>query len=357
MAEDDFGEKTEAPTPRRRQEARDRGQLGLSNDLTAAVALLAAVWLLRQFGPVLLGGLLDLVRQIERANDVRTETLPETLPRIAAAAAPLVLPFLLLMVLVTLMSTLTQSRGAFTWKMLRPKLSQLSPLAGVKRLFSTRSLARTGFGLLKMMCVGAVAYWTIAADVPRVLAVGQLTTGGIVSLSADVLYRLCMRAGAALVVLGLLDWLYQRWTLERSLKMSKQEIKEEMKRMEGDPHVKQRLRKMQLKLAMQRLAMDVPKADFVVTNPTEYAVAIQYDDATMAAPKVIAKGKDFLALRIRQLAEQHEIPVLERPPLARALYAAVEVGHEVPPAFYRAVAELLAYVYELSGRAPAMARA
>jgi flagellar biosynthetic protein FlhB len=154
-----------------------------------------------------------------------------------------------------------------------------------------------------------------------------------------------------LLVLGIADYLWQRCKLERQLRMTKQEVREELKRMEGDPLLKQRRRQIQTRLAMQRVQREVPRADVVVTNPTEYAIALRYDEATMGAPRVTAKGRDLLAERIRQLARQHGVPVVERPPLARALYAAVEVGHEVPPAFYRAVAEVLAFVYQLSRRA------
>ncbi|HRS26653.1 MAG TPA: EscU/YscU/HrcU family type III secretion system export apparatus switch protein, partial [Phycisphaerae bacterium] len=173
---------------------------------------------------------------------------------------------------------------------------------------------------------------------------------GIVQMSAALLYKLALRLGLTLLVLALLDYWYQRWNWWRRLKMTKQEVRDELKRMEGDPQMRHRRRQLQMRLALQRVGIDVPKADVVVTNPTEYAVALKYDEATMTAPRVMAKGKDLLAARIRQVAQQHRIPIVQRPPLARALYAAVEVGQEVPPAYYRAVAEVLAYVYRITGK-------
>jgi flagellar biosynthetic protein FlhB len=185
------------------------------------------------------------------------------------------------------------------------------------------------------------------------LSAGALDAPATYALGCHLVYRLAVRLGLVLLVLALLDYAYQRWNWWRHLKMTKQEIKDELRNMEGDPLIRQRRRRAQLQLAIQRISAAVPQSDVVVTNPTEFAVALAYDEQTMAAPRVTAKGQDFLALRIRQLAQQHGVPIVQRPPLARALYAAVEVGQEVPPMFYRAIAEVLAYVYQLSGRAVA----
>jgi flagellar biosynthetic protein FlhB len=189
-----------------------------------------------------------------------------------------------------------------------------------------------------------------------VLTAGALAPIEAFDLACQLVFKLALRIALVLLVLGLLDFLYQRWNVTRNLKMTKQEVKDELKRMDGDPQAKQRRRQLQLKLAMQRIGIDVPNADVVVTNPTEFAVALKYDEATMAAPRVTAKGQDLLALRIRQVAQQHGIPIVQRPPLARALYASAEIGRDVPAEFYRAVAEVLAYVYQLSGRAAGAAR-
>jgi flagellar biosynthetic protein FlhB len=172
----------------------------------------------------------------------------------------------------------------------------------------------------------------------------------IFNLGASLVYAIGIRIAIVLLILAILDYVYQRFRVEKELKMTKQEIKEEMRRMEGDPKIKQRRRQIALQGAMQRVKKDVPTADVVVTNPTHYAVALKYDPTGMSAPKVVAKGQDFLALRIREIAAGAGVPILERPPLARSLYRLVEVGQEIPEQFYAAVAEILAYVYELTGR-------
>lgn len=355
MPEGDAGERTEQPTARRLSEARDEGRVARSSDLTAAVSLLAGLLLLNAFGPDLLALLLQLTKTMGGAGDVRAETLPHWLATVAVAAGAALLPFLLLILVLTVSGSLMQSGALLTWKKLQPKLSELSPLKGAKRLFSTDSLTRLGLGLLKLGLLTAVAWWSAVGLIDAVLGAGTLNSRGVLTLGSHVVFTIALRLALVLLVLGLLDYAYQRWSLNRSLMMTKQEVKDELKRMEGDPLMKQRRRQVQARLALQRIGLDVPKADVVVTNPTEFAVALKYDEATMAAPRVLAKGKDFLALRMRQIAREHGVPVVQRPPLARALYAAVEVGGEVPALYYKAVAELLAFVYQLDGRARARA--
>jgi flagellar biosynthetic protein FlhB len=355
MAESEAGERTEQPTARRMSEARDEGRVARSSDLTAAVGLLAGLVLLNSFGPDLLELMLSLTQTVGTPGDIRAETLPQWLATIAVAAGAAMLPFLAFLMVVTVTGALAQSGVLVTWKKLRPKLSELSPAKGLKRILSTDSLTRLGLGLLKLALLSLVAWWSAAGLIDAVLGAGGLAARGVLSLGAHVVFTIAIRLALMLLVLGLLDYFYQRWSLNRSLMMTKQEVKEELKRMEGDPLMKQRRRQVQARLALQRIGIDVPKADVVVTNPTEFAVALTYDEATMQAPRVLAKGKDFLALRIRQVAQQHGVPVVQRPPLARALYAAVEVGGEVPATYYKAVAELLAFVYQLEGRARARA--
>lgn len=349
----EFDDKTEAATPKRREEARAEGRIALSADLTSAVGLLAALTVFSFVGQSMFMSLRRLTEEAVHFGDLTAGSLNTWMIRCAMTGAWVVLPFIASILVLTILGSVTQTGGSVAGKKLLPKLDQLDPLKGFARIFSWQSLVRLIAGILKMLCAGAVAWTTIRADFDRVLSSGLAPVAGVLPLAAEVTFRLALRLGMVLLVLAILDFLYQRWTLERSLRMSKQEVKEEMRNLEGDPMIKQRRRQVQLKLAMQRLQNDVPKADVVVTNPTHYSVALKYDEATMSAPRVIAKGKDFLALRIRQIAAQNGIPVVERPPLARALFAACEIGHEVPAAYYRAVAELLAYVYQLAGRAAA----
>ncbi len=209
---------------------------------------------------------------------------------------------------------------------------------------------RLGLGILKMAGVAAVAAITLWHMQAGILYAASLGTRPLVAYTGEVLYTLCFRLGLVLLVLAIVDYVWQRYRFEQDLKMTKEEVKEEYRRMEGDPHVKQRRRQVQVQTAMHRMRYDVPQADVVITNPTHLAIAIKYDPETMSAPKVLAKGEGYMAEMIRQIAAEHGIPLIERKPLARALYKTVEVGEEIPKEFYKALAEVLAYVYEISRR-------
>jgi flagellar biosynthesis protein FlhB len=350
MAQDDAGDKTEQPTARRREEAREEGQIARSADLTAAIALLAGLLLLKALGPRMFDTLLGMTRALGEAPAIDAGGLLPWIRRIGLAGLEMLGPYLGLLVAITIAGTAAQSGLLLTWSRLSIKPDRIDPVAGTRRLLSGDALTRLLVGLLKVGIVALVAYFTIRGKIGVVLSAGALHTAGIFDMSARLLFDLAVRLGLALLILGIIDYLLQRWKLERQLRMTKQEVRDELKKMEGDPLIKQRRRQLQARLALQRIRAEVPKADVIVTNPTEFAVALKYDQAVMTAPRVIAKGKDFLAARIREIAQLHGVPVVQRPPLARALYAGVEVGHEVPPAFYRAVAELLAYVYQLTGR-------
>jgi flagellar biosynthesis protein FlhB len=350
MANDDAGERTEPATPRRRQEAREEGRVAKSTDLVAAAGLLASLLLLNSLGSDLLGSMFTVTKELGRAGDPAAATLSGSFLRAVRLPILALVPILIGVVVATACSGLLQTGALVASKLLMPKLEHISPMKGARRLFSTDSLVRLGQSLLKLLFVGAVAYSALHGMLPRVLGASGAALEGLLWLAADLIYTLALRVTIALLILGLIDYFYQRWKLERGLRMTKQEVREEMKSMDGDPQLKQHRRQIQMRLAAQRLRVDVPRADVIVTNPTEYAVAIQYDDATMRAPRVVAKGKDFMALQIRQIAALHRIPIVQRPPLARGLFAAVEVGGEVPPLYYRAVAEVLAYVYQIAGR-------
>ena len=350
MAQDDSGDKTEQPTARRREEAREEGQVARSADLTAAVSLLAGLLLLKAFGPQMLRTMLSLTAALGEAPAIDASDLLPWMKKVGLATGEMLLPFMGVLLVITVAGNAAQSGLLLTWKKLAIKPDRLNPVAGFQHLFSGDSVGRLVIGLFKIGIVSLIAYQTIRGRISTVLSTGDLHVGGIFSMSTGLLFELAIRLALALLILGIIDYLLQRWKLERQLRMSKQEVRDELKKMEGDPLIKQRRRQLQARLALQRINAEVPKADVVVTNPTEYAVALRYQEAVMTAPRVVAKGKDFLAARIRQVAQLHGVPIVQRPPLARALYAGVEVGQEVPPAFYRAIAEVLAYVYQLTGR-------
>jgi flagellar biosynthetic protein FlhB len=353
---DSSGEKTEDPTPRRIQEARDEGNVPRSQDLSAAIALMAAMLLLMVMGNDIFAAFRALLRSMLGGQWGRPATGPEDIGQILAvagmAAARIALPIALALFAVGIAANVVQVGFMVTLKPLTPNLNKLSPLKGLKNLFSRRAAMRMVMSLLKVFIVVAIATVVIMIDMPKALALIRLEPAPLLAAASGVVIGLALKIGALLLVLALLDFIYQRWQHQQDLRMTKQEVKEEWKRMEGDPLVKQRRSKVARQLALQRISADVPGSDVVVTNPTHFAVALKYDDS-MAAPKVVAKGADYLAMRIRQIAAANEIPVVERPPLARSLYRHVEVGQEIPAKFYAAVAEILAYVYRLrrTGRA------
>lgn len=346
-------ERTEAPTPRRRREAREHGQVARSNDLGAAVVLLAGLLALYWAGRPLLGRLLEVMRYCLGATDdalIRADAMPVVGLTAVSATVYVLLPVLLGVAAASVLVQVAQVGWHPTVKPLTPNLAKLNPMAGFRRLFS----ARVGFGLLmnllKMAAVIAVVYATVRDRYGLVVSAAGLHEWAIVGLLADLMFTLALRLAIVLLVLGLVDYVYQRYRFEQDLKMTKQEVREELRSMEGDPQIKRRRRQAQLDLTIQRIRSAVPKADVVVTNPTEIAVALKYDEMTMSAPKVVAKGQGFIAEQIRKIAIEAGVPIVERRPLAQALYRMVEVGQEIPPQFYRAVAEILAYVYELAGK-------
>ncbi len=348
------GEKTEAPTPRRLTEARESGNIARSTDLTAAVTLLGAVIVLNIFGVRVMHAMkLSMEAMLSASlggNPTRTDDLTHLLGyggKLAVAAAG---PITLAIAAVALVITLMQTGILFTVKPLQPNLGKLNPFKGVAHLFNARAGMRLVMSLAKVGLLAAVSSWVIWADLPRIAGLSLLEPMPLLAACASLIYDLALKLAALLLILALLDYWFQKWQHVRDLRMTKEEVKEEMKRMDGDPLVKQRRARVARQLALQRIASAVPHADVVVTNPTHFAIAIRYDGQKMTAPKVVAKGADFMAMRIRQIAIASGVPLVERKELARALYKGVEVGQEVPPEFYAAVAEILAYVYRLSGR-------
>lgn len=259
-------------------------------------------------------------------------------------------PLLLLGAFFVTVANVVQVGWSVSLKPLAPDIARLNPVSGLAKLFDMQALVRMGMGVVKMAAAAAVAALTLWQMHEAILSTAALGIPQLVACTGEVVYTLCLRLAIVLLILGIIDYAWQRYRFEQDLKMTKEEIKEEFRRMEGDPIIKQRRRQVQMQLLQQRMRYDVPKADVVITNPTHLAIAIKYDADTMSAPRVLAKGQDYMAQMIRQIAMEHGIPILERKPLAQALYKAVDVGQEIPKEFYKAIAEVLAYVYELSGR-------
>lgn len=349
---DSAQDKTEAPTPRRLEEARNRGQIAKSNDLSAAVILLGAMLFMQWWGDGIFGRMLMLMRQYlgNDGHSVDPHHLGMLARVVLLESARILVPFLAALVVLAVATCYLQVGWLITFKPITPSLDRLNPITGITRMFNARAFVHLMMGVMKMAVLAVVAWWTMRGRIDLLAGVSGMSHLTVAAVAADLLLTLGLRLAIILLVLAVLDYAYQRYRTQKDLRMTKEEVREELKRMEGDPRIKQRRRQVQMQMALQRVRSAVPQADVVVTNPTEFAVALQYDGESMQAPKVTAKGADFLAQKIRELAALHGVPIVERPPLARALYRDVEVGQEIPADLYKAVAEVLAYVYELAGR-------
>jgi flagellar biosynthesis protein FlhB len=352
---EDLGEKTEAPTSRRLEEARERGQVARSQDLAGAVDLLGGVLVLAVFGALLARSAMAIFRRVlEDAGAWASPIGLGVLVRgVAVDAAIALSPLLGAVFVIGVMAHLVQTGPVLSTHALRPDLSRLNPIKGLGRLFDRRNGVRSLSGLTRVAVAGVVGWLFVTGAARELTALPRLQLVQGVAVLGELLLHLALWLVALLVVLGLADLVFQRWQHHQDLRMTKDEVKDERRSMEGDPEVKGRRLRMARQIALQRLHAAVPHADVVVTNPTHFAVAIRYDQATMKAPRVVAKGADYLAMQIRHLAASHGVPIVERPPLARALYHEVEVGREISPEFYQAIAEVLAYVYRLEREAVA----
>jgi len=350
---DQQGDKSQDPTPHRRQKAREEGHVARSQDLGSAVLLLVGVLVLMMAGKKLLdflawyttrylGGEAKLVADVDSVMVVWSTTI--------AGLARCLLPIFGLLMLTAIAVNLAQVGFLFLPNKLSPDVSRLSLVKGFGRLFSIASAARLLFGLFKIAVIGAVAFVSLYGERETILGLGGLTVPEIGVYLLEILLWTTVKVGVALLVLAILEYGFQRWKHDQDLRMTPQEVREEMRNLEGDPQVVARRRMVQRQLALNRLSQAVPQADVVITNPTELAVAIQYEPKTMAAPIVVAKGAGVIAQRIRRLALEHGIPIVEKKPLAQALYREVDVNRPIPHDKYAAVAEVLAYVYQLQGK-------
>ncbi len=347
-------ERTEAPTPRRLQQQREEGNVARSMDLTGAVILAGAVILLYVLGEHFITALRATVQVILGQSLGEHPTRADDLTALAAFTVKQTMiasmPLMAALFMVGILASILQTGPIASTKPLEADLLRLSPLRGLRKIFDSRAAMRLAMSLAKLAVIVAVTAVFLWMDLDRIMLIGRLGVIGFLPAAGELLFGLTIRLALLLVLLGLADYAFQRWRHHQDLRMTRDEVKEEHKRMEGDPLVRQRRARVARQLAMQRVAQAVPKADVVVTNPTHFAIALRYDARTMGAPRVVAKGADYMAMRIRQLAVAHDVPIVERRELARGLYQSVEVGQEVPPEFYGAVAEILAYVYRLSGR-------
>ncbi len=346
------GEKTEKASPKKREDARKKGQVVQTKEIGSALSLLLVFASIQFFMKYILKELfgvyhviMDYISTPNLEFDLNSFSLLAKL--VLTSILKISLPFLAIALVVGLMSNYFQVGFLFTGESLKFKLSKLNPLKGFKRLFSLKSLVEMMKSILKAAGILILCYSYLSDKEETLMEIMELNIASSMLLIWDMLFDIVLRCGIFLLVIAIFDYMYKKWENEKELRMSKQEVKDEYKEMEGDPFIKGKIKEKQREMAMSRMMQEVPEADVVITNPTHYAVAIKYEAEKNQAPLVVAKGKDLIAANIKKIAKDNDVMVLENKPLARALYAAVEVGEEIPPNLYEAVADVLAYVYSV----------
>ncbi|HPJ95699.1 MAG TPA: flagellar biosynthesis protein FlhB [Syntrophales bacterium] len=351
MAEEDQGqERTEQATPKRRDEAREKGQVAVSREVASAIVLGASLIYFYFGSGRLMEGIVEIMKATFRdagrvvLSQANFHALMLTL---VYKVFLLIFPLLLAVFIAGFLANVLQVGFMFSWEAVQPKLSKIDPFKGFKRLFSLRSLVELVKGLFKISVVGLIAYLVIIHEIPALFPLADQSIWGMLVFIGRVAFKIMMLTCFVLLVMALLDYLYQRWEFEKSIRMSRQEIKDEFKHTEGDPLIKSRIKRLQRDIARKRMMAGIPKADVIITNPTHLAIAIRYDQENMNAPVVVAKGAGHVAEKIKEIAAEHKIPVVENKPVAQVLYKIANIGDMIPADLYRAVAEILAYVYRL----------
>ena len=347
------GEKTEDASPKKKQDAREKGQVFQSKEINTAIVLIAVFYGLKTFSHFMLDSLMGFTKTVYGNylfddGVFTTEGITLMFYKITITTATVVLPIAAIALISGVVLSYAQVGFLFTTKPMEPKLSKLNPIEGFKKLFSKKSVVELIKSFIKIFLVGYVIYSYITDEIVNIISLPNANVGGIVAFLGDSVMSIAYRAGLVLFVMAFFDYLFQRWSHNKELMMSKQEVKEEHKQSDGDPQVKSKIKEKQRQMAMSRMMSDVPEADVIITNPTHYAVAIKYDREISDAPYVLAKGQDLVAQKIKDIASEQDITIVENKPLARTLYADVEIGQVVPQDLYQAVAEVLAYVYGLN---------
>jgi flagellar biosynthetic protein FlhB len=353
VPEESLQEKTEKATPKKRQKAREEGRVARSIELPSVFVLLAGVILLFFMGHTFRIQFLELMRtsfSIESIPRIDIHYCIVLLHNVASRYFSLMLPIMGIVVSAAVVFNLFQVGFHISFKPIQPKVDRFNIIQGVKRLVSVKSLAELIKSVLKLLVIGFVAYAVIETESHRFPHLYHLDVSGILVFILKAVFKIFIGILLVMVIIAVVDYAFQRWQFDKSLRMTKQEVKEEHKQTEGDPQVKARIRSIQQQAARRRMLHQVPEADVVVTNPAHLALAIGYDPATMGAPQLVAKGAGLVAERIREVASVHGIPVVENRKLAQNLYRLVKIGEEIPAQLYKAVAELLAYVYNLRGK-------
>lgn len=344
--------KTEKATPRRRDELRRKGQVAKSQELNTALLFLVAVFFLRWYMPFMGNYVTETTQDLWRnlILDMSVHSFMVLMRQISVQFLLMMAPFLSVLLLIALVSNIFQVGFRASLESVKPDLNKVNPIQGFKRFFSLQPLVQLGINLFKIAVLVWISWNILNAHYAMLLQSSLMNLDNTGRLLGAVVWEIAWKVGLAMLVIAIGDFFWQRWYFERNIRMSKQEVKDESKNMEGDPQIKSRIRQLQRKAALNRMMENVPRADVILTNPTHLSIAIAYDKDTMNAPEVLAKGADKVALRIRERAEEFDIPRIENKPLAQALFRSAEVGEPIPADLYSAVSEVLIYVYQLTGR-------
>jgi flagellar biosynthetic protein FlhB len=354
MAEAAAQEKTEKATPRRRQDARKKGQVAQSKEISSVLILMtimgifyfAGSWTFYNLSGIFTG-IYGNIGTLSLNNATEADFF---LHMVFEYLISILIPIFLPIVVAAVVANIAQVGFEMHGQPLQPKLSKLNPISGMKKIVSLKSMVELVKSMFKIVIVGGVAYVIVEKEMHYFPSLMQQSVVDILLFIASVTFKIFFFVCLVLIFLAVLDYVYQRWQHEKSLKMTKQEIKDERKQTEGDPKIKARIRSIQLEMAQRRMMEAIPEADVVITNPTHLALAIKFDAKEMIAPTVLAKGSGFIAERIKEVAREHNVPIIEDKPLAQAMFKLVEIGDFIPIELYRAVAEVLAYVYRLKGQ-------
>ncbi len=350
---EDAQEKTEPATPRKREEVRKKGQVAKSSEVSTALILLLVFillyfvgeWMVTRFENLYIKSLSQYIHQ-----ELSPVFIHDLFRSLTLEAFVIAAPVMAMALVAGLAGNFIQIGFLFTTEQLKFKLERIDPIKGFKRIFSIRSLVELLKAIFKVVLIGTVVIILLMLHREQLFQLAQVPLRQSLAVIAKYTFQVGLGVAVALLFLSLLDYLYQRYEFEKNIRMSKQELKEEHKRTEGDPLIRSKIKERQRQMAMRRMMQQVPLADVIITNPIHYAVALKYDPKEMSAPQVIAKGSGYVALKIKEIAEEHHVPLVENKPLARALYDQVEIGEEIPEHLFEVVAEVLAYVYRLKGK-------
>ncbi|TCK97908.1 flagellar biosynthetic protein FlhB [Natranaerovirga hydrolytica] len=352
FAESPTGEKTEKPTPRKREKSREEGQAVKSMEVNTAFLLIALFATIYFVAPIWTQSFIDLFNDTYRmfdisGNDLSVNFVSEFMKDIMWIMLGILTPVLIVVVIVGLLVNYLQVGFRITPKALKPKFNKISPIQGFKRIFSLKSIFELVKSILKISIILTIVYVTLSGREKALLSLYDMNLNQIILWIGTLAIEIGLKVGGFFIFIALADYIYQKLKHEKDLKMTKQEVKDEHKMTEGNPEIKSKIRQKMKEVSMKRMMQDLPKADVIITNPTHFAVAIQYEQNSLKAPFVIAKGTDFMAKKIREKAKENDIEMVENKPLARTLYYTVEIGDEIPEELYQAVAEILAFVYTL----------